>query len=109
MLKVVSRGRRKAHTLRFLLQTRRFSRTMSPHRESQYVFFTVDASGVITTESNARTGKLTLKGRKGFDTPNFLGICSRGAIPHITPDVLSEHTEVEGVHMALEDCEFEPP
>jgi hypothetical protein len=105
MLKVVSRGRRKAHILRFLVQTRRFSRTMSPHRESQHVFFTVNASGVITTESNARAGKLTLKGRKGLDTPNFLGICSRGAIPHVTPDVLSEHTEVKGVHMALEDCE----
>jgi len=91
--------------LRFLVQTRRFSRTMSPHKESHHVFFTVNASGVITAESNARAGKLTLKGRKGLHTPNFLGICSRGAIPHVTPDVLSEHTEVEGVHMALEDCE----
>ncbi len=110
MLKVVlesPHGRRKAQTLGFPLQTRCFSRIMSPHKESQRMSFAVNASDGITADNNARTGKLNLEGRKSIDTPNFLAISSRGAIPHITPDVLSEHTGIRGVHMPLEDCKFE--
>jgi queuine tRNA-ribosyltransferase subunit QTRTD1 len=110
MLKVVLKspyGRRKAHATRFPIQTRLFSIKMSPHEESQHEFFTVNSSDISTAESNARTGKLALKGRKGIETPNFLAIASRGAVPHATPDVILEHTTIGGVHMALEDCKFE--
>ena len=109
MLKVVLEspcGRRKAHSLLFSFETRCFSCTMSPHDELQHGFFTVNTPDTITADNNARTGTLTLKGRTGIETPNFLAIASRGVVPHITPDVILEHTAMRGVHMALEDCEF---
>ncbi|KAI0009067.1 tRNA-guanine transglycosylase [Xylariaceae sp. FL0662B] len=50
-----------------------------------------------------RVGQLSLPKRKPVDTPNFFGITSRGVIPHVTPDVLSKHTNLAGAYMALED------
>jgi queuine tRNA-ribosyltransferase subunit QTRTD1 len=51
-----------------------------------------------------RLGKLSVKGRHDVETPNFFAVTSRGVIPHLTPDVISSHTHIGGVHMALEDC-----
>ncbi|KAH9904962.1 tRNA-guanine transglycosylase [Xylariomycetidae sp. FL2044] len=51
----------------------------------------------------ARTGRLRLPKRKPIDTPNYIGITSRGAIPHMTPDVVTKHSDLGGVHLALED------
>ncbi|KAH8664394.1 tRNA-guanine(15) transglycosylase-like protein [Xylariales sp. PMI_506] len=50
-----------------------------------------------------RLGKLAIRGRKTMETPNYVGITSRGAIPHITPDVLMRHTEIPGAYFGLED------
>ncbi|KAF4634163.1 hypothetical protein G7Y89_g3947 [Cudoniella acicularis] len=50
-----------------------------------------------------RLGRLRVKGRKDLDTPNFFSVGSRGVVPHLTPDVISEHMNFGGVHMALED------
>jgi queuine tRNA-ribosyltransferase subunit QTRTD1 len=55
---------------------------------------------------SARLGRLAIKGRKVLETPNFLAVSSRGVLPHMTPDVIIASTRIEGVHMALEDCEF---
>ncbi len=52
-----------------------------------------------------RLGRLKMAGRKDLETPNFFAISSRGVIPHVAPDVVSAHTRIGGVHMALEDCE----
>lgn len=52
-----------------------------------------------------RLGRLAIAGRKDLDTPNFFAITSRGATPHMTPDIISSHTQFGGVHIALEDCE----
>lgn len=54
----------------------------------------------------ARIGRLTIPGRKAMNTPNFFSVTSRGVVPHITPDVLLEHTDIRGVHMGIEDCKF---
>ncbi|KAI1848683.1 hypothetical protein JX266_005542 [Neoarthrinium moseri] len=51
----------------------------------------------------ARLGRLELPGRKSLDTPNFFGVTSRGAIPHLTPDTILKYTQTNGVYMALED------
>jgi hypothetical protein len=56
--------------------------------------------------TEARVGLIQLPGRKPISTPNFFAITSRGVIPHLTPDVISNHTNISGVHLALEDCEF---
>lgn len=57
----------------------------------------------------ARLGRLIVPDRKPVDTPNFIDTASRGAIPHLTIDVLTKHTEVNGAYMALEDCESTHP
>lgn len=56
-----------------------------------------------------RLGRLAVKSRQDLDTPNFLAVSSRGVVPHLTPDVISAHSRIGGVHMALEDCRFETP
>ncbi|KAI0135820.1 tRNA-guanine transglycosylase [Daldinia grandis] len=50
-----------------------------------------------------RVGRLALPKRQPIDTPNYIGLSSRGAIPHMTPDVISKHVELDGSYMALED------
>lgn len=54
----------------------------------------------------ARVGRLQLAGRAALDTPNFLANTSRGAIPHVTPDLVAQHMRIGGVYLALEDCEL---
>ncbi|KAK2073698.1 hypothetical protein P8C59_007956 [Phyllachora maydis] len=51
----------------------------------------------------ARVGRLQLAGRAALDTPNFLANTSRGAIPHVTPDLVAQHMRIGGVYLALED------
>jgi queuine tRNA-ribosyltransferase subunit QTRTD1 len=55
-----------------------------------------------------RLGRLKFEGRNELNTPNFIALTSRGAVPHMTPDVVAKHTDIRGMHMALEDCEFIP-
>ncbi|KAK8040772.1 tRNA-guanine transglycosylase [Apiospora phragmitis] len=51
----------------------------------------------------ARVGRLATANRTPLDTPTFVGVTSRGAIPHLTPDVVSKHTDIRAAYMALED------
>ena len=52
----------------------------------------------------ARLGTLSLPKRSPIDTPNFIGLTARGAIPHLTPDNISRKSDLGGVYVALEDC-----
>lgn len=57
----------------------------------------------------ARVGRLAFhrqRARLPIDTPNFIAITSRGSVPHMTPDVVTRHTQLGGAYMALEDCEL---
>ncbi|KAK8100064.1 tRNA-guanine transglycosylase [Apiospora kogelbergensis] len=51
----------------------------------------------------ARVGRLVTANRTPLDTPTFVGVTSRGAVPHLTPDVISKHTDIRATYMALED------
>jgi queuine tRNA-ribosyltransferase len=51
-----------------------------------------------------RLGRLSIAGRKTFDTPHFLGITSRGVVPHLTQDTFAKDTSIGGVYVPLEDC-----
>ncbi|CAG8956246.1 hypothetical protein HYFRA_00003626 [Hymenoscyphus fraxineus] len=63
-----------------------------------------EVSGAIEYNTpDARLGRLSIAGRNDIDTPNFFSISSRGVVPHLTPDVIGEHTQPGGVHIALED------
>jgi len=64
-------------------------------------------SHINSSTFGSRLGRLSVQGRKDLDTPNFMAISSRGVIPHITPDMIAAHTQVGGVHMALEDCKLD--
>ncbi|KAG6004562.1 hypothetical protein E4U21_000946 [Claviceps maximensis] len=61
--------------------------------------------------SVARLGRLSIPGRRPIDTPNYTAITSRGAIPHLTPDNVTNHTNLTSAYMALEDFveRKEPP
>ena len=51
-----------------------------------------------------RLGRLALPGRKLLETPHYLAVTSRGAVPHITQDTFARDTHIAGVYTALEDC-----
>lgn len=62
--------------------------------------------GALKDGAAARVGRLAFAGRLPIDTPNFIGMTSRGALPHMTPDNVGKHLQVTGAYMALEDCKF---
>ncbi|KAI0835150.1 tRNA-guanine transglycosylase [Hypoxylon sp. FL0890] len=58
---------------------------------------------IAVDKGGPRVGCLTLPKRRPIDTPNYIGLTSRGVIPHMTPDVIANHTELNGSYIALED------
>ncbi|KAF7596592.1 hypothetical protein BBP40_000993 [Aspergillus hancockii] len=50
-----------------------------------------------------RLGKLTLAGRNAILTPHYIPLTSRGALPHISHDVMREQTAIGGLYFGLED------
>lgn len=76
----------------------------SSSRASSFRFEILGALDSSTPD--ARLGRLSIAGRNEFETPNFFSISSRGVVPHLTPDVIGEHTQAGGVHIALEDCKL---
>ncbi|KAI0099557.1 tRNA-guanine transglycosylase [Hypoxylon sp. NC0597] len=69
---------------------------------SEHIMFNILRS-ITVDKGGPRVGRLALPKRKPIDTPNYIGLTSRGAIPHMTPDVIAKHTELSGSYMALED------
>ncbi|KAF2966185.1 hypothetical protein GQX73_g7366 [Xylaria multiplex] len=59
--------------------------------------------GVVGDGVGPRVGTLSLPKRRPIDTPNFIGVTARGAIPHLTPDNVGKRSELGGVYIALED------
>jgi queuine tRNA-ribosyltransferase subunit QTRTD1 len=53
-----------------------------------------------------RLGSLAIPGRNAIQTPHYLGLTSRGAIPHISQDNFAQLSAIAGVYAALEDCKF---
>jgi queuine tRNA-ribosyltransferase subunit QTRTD1 len=44
-----------------------------------------------------RLGTLIIQRRKPVETPHFIALTSRGAVPHISQDTLRDNTNVKGV------------
>ena len=63
-------------------------------------------TGALKDGVAARVGRLAFAGRLPIDTPNFMAVASRGAIPHLTPDNVGRHLQATGAYMALEDCKL---
>ncbi|KAF4464067.1 queuine tRNA-ribosyltransferase [Fusarium albosuccineum] len=59
----------------------------------------------------ARLGRLAFASRRVMETPNYVAVASRGAIPHLTPDNVAKHTSLDAAYLAIEDFleKKEPP
>ena len=55
-----------------------------------------------TTEG--RIGRLCFQGRPQIETPHYVAVSSRGAVPHLSQDMMRENTSIKGIYTALEDC-----
>jgi hypothetical protein len=77
---------------------------VTPERDGRAIFKIL--KGVVNDGTGARLGTLSLPKRRPIDTPNFIGLTARGAVPHLTPDNVSRRSELGGVYIALEDCEY---
>ncbi|KAK6434580.1 hypothetical protein LTR95_009235 [Oleoguttula sp. CCFEE 5521] len=65
-----------------------------------------DMFKIIKTSTNAlgpRRARLALPGRRSIETPHYLGLTSRGVIPHVSQDNFDSLMDVSGVYIALED------
>src|SRR5690625_173250 len=51
-----------------------------------------------------RLGRLSLEGRKALQTPCYVPLTSRGTLPHITHDMMRDHTSIGSLYVGLEDC-----
>lgn len=66
------------------------------------IMFSITRSS--TSHNAARLGVLRLPNRKPIQTPHYIGVASRGVVPHLSPDNYAKQTDICGVYTALEDC-----
>ena len=78
-------------------QEARFSRPIKP--------ITFEVTSPLTKENELRLGTLSMPGRHAIQTPHYIALSSRGAVPHISQDMMREHTAIKSIYAALEDCE----
>jgi len=53
-----------------------------------------------------RLGCLCFQGRQPIDTPHYVAVSSRGAVPHLSQDMMRDNTAIGAMYAALEDCEY---
>ena len=63
----------------------------------------------LNHESGARLGRLCFPGRQSIESPHYIAISSRGAVPHLSQDTMGESTGIKGLYTALEDCMLQFP
>lgn len=56
-------------------------------------------------EDEPRLGHLAFKCRAPIDTPHYVAVSSRGAVPHLSQDMMRDNTKINAMYTALEDCE----
>ncbi|PKS05332.1 hypothetical protein jhhlp_008706, partial [Lomentospora prolificans] len=74
----------------------------APSQGSEEMGFRVLKS-LAGSGAGARLGKLCLPNRLPVQTPAYIGVTSRGTLPHLTPDTIKKYTTFEAAYMALED------
>jgi len=57
-------------------------------------------------ELGARLGCFSFPGRQPIETPHYIAISSRGAVPHLSQDTMKESTSIQGLYAGLEDCKL---
>ena len=53
-----------------------------------------------------RLGRLTFQGRNPIQTPHYVAVSSRGAVPHLSQDMTRDNTSIRAIYAAVEDCEL---
>jgi len=56
------------------------------------------------TRPGAALGQLLSRGRPAINTPTYVVATSRGALPHVSHDLLAKHTSIKAAYFGLEDC-----
>ncbi|KAF2769746.1 tRNA-guanine transglycosylase [Teratosphaeria nubilosa] len=56
-----------------------------------------------TARLGSRLGRLSIPGRHAVETPHYLAITSRGAVPHLTQDTFARSTGITSAYVGLED------
>ncbi|KAI9664175.1 MAG: hypothetical protein M1831_002354 [Alyxoria varia] len=64
--------------------------------------FTIARAFAKNAHGLARVGRVRSR-TATFETPNYVATTSRGVIPHISPDNLEAHTNIQGLYVPLED------
>ncbi|KAL9128722.1 MAG: hypothetical protein Q9217_002655 [Psora testacea] len=75
--------------------------TTNPAKAPKQIPFEVNS---LSADNNGyRLGHLNFPRRAPIDTPHYVAVSSRGAIPHISQDVMRDNTRMKGMYTALED------
>ena len=60
----------------------------------------------VNHEVGARLGCLSFPGRQALETPDYIAVSSRGAVPHLSQDTMRDSTSIKGLYAGLEDCKL---
>ena len=63
----------------------------------------------IEQSDSPRLSAIRSKSGAEIFTPNYIGLSSRGCIPHLTPDMMRSETAIKGIYTAFEDCMCSKP
>lgn len=61
--------------------------------------------GSSLQEDEPRLGRLSFQDRVPMNTPHYVAVSSRGAVPHLSQDMMRANTNIGAMYTALEDCE----
>lgn len=64
-----------------------------------------DLTSPESKDNGPRLGQLSFQRRRAMDTPHYLALSSRGTVPHVSQDMMRDHSGIRGLYVALEDCE----
>ena len=68
-------------------------------------FFSIESRSLVSGDNELRLGTLSCHRRVAIKTPHYVAITSRGAVPHLSQDMMRDNTAIKGIYVALEDCE----
>ena len=70
--------------------------------KSKLLTFESSSSGPFS-DVETRHGRLYFRNRDPIETPHYVAVSSRGAVPHLSQDMIRDQTSVRGMYAALED------
>ncbi|KAK9453738.1 tRNA-guanine(15) transglycosylase-like protein [Dipodascopsis uninucleata] len=84
-----------AKSSRLIIAQTRLNRWFSMTRSSKLE--------IKSQEGSARTGAFKINHESYLQTPCMIIPTSRGAVPHLTPDVINKHVDIPALYVGMED------